>query len=279
VPRDKCPRVKTDPSLGFGGDYPNTTFTLTDRQGFFADIFETWGIEEEWIKFDKRRMSLANGCQFEDEHSVNDYIAWTSLHFHDFPILDGGKVKIHNPKDIISKALPDARGLLNQYRDIKTFAEFEDDLDMFDLTDAGSLPAFGIEEAVVQMEKIVEEANEIAQRLREEFILNMILGFLFFIPFIGPTGGSAVAAGVRSLLRLIGTAGKAGTALYGVVSDPDNAFITVLSTLIGAGFNRGGFRSTANSRRTISTKEYESLGNIKPKLDRINHVRNGMCSL
>ncbi|KAL2193085.1 hypothetical protein P885DRAFT_46060 [Corynascus similis CBS 632.67] len=277
VPRDKCPKVEADPT-GFGGGHPNTTFTLTDRDGFFKDILETWGIEEDWIRFDKRRMSLSNGCQYAGK-DVNDCIAWNSIFFHNFPTMDSDKVKIHNPKVIISEALPDAQGLLNRYRDMKTFAEFEHDIEMSDLTDAGSLPAFAVEEAVVQMEKIVDEAKEIEKRRREEFIVNMIMGFLFFIPFIGPTGGGAIAAGVRTLIQLVGAAGEIGMAVYGIVSDPENAFMTVFSTLMGAGFGRGSFRSAANSRRGMSSTEYNSLGNLKPKLDSLNNLRTGMCSL
>ncbi|KAH7311959.1 family 18 glycosyl hydrolase, partial [Rhexocercosporidium sp. MPI-PUGE-AT-0058] len=277
VPRDKCPRAEFDPT-GFGGGQPNTTFTLTDRDGFFKDILETWGIEEEWIKFDKRQMSLANGCQFADK-DVNDCIAWNSIFFHNFPSMDSSKTKMHNPKDVIVKALPGTQGLLDRYRDMKTFAEFEDDIEMSDLTDAGSLPAFAVEEAVAQMEKIADEAKEIEKRQREEFILDMIMGFLFFIPFIGPAGGGAIATGVRSLLRLIEVGAEVGVAVYSIVKDPNNAFMTVFSTLLGAGFNRGGFRSAADSRRGMSSAEYNSLGNIKPKLDTINNLRGGMCSL
>lgn len=277
VPRDKCPKVEFDPT-GFGGGHPNTTFTLNDRNGFFKDILETWGIEEEWIRFDKRQISLANGCQYAGR-DVNDCIAWNSIFFHDFPTMNRDKTKMHNPKDIIVKALPGTQELLERYRDMKTFAEFEDDIEMSDLTDAGSLPAFAVEEAVAQVEKIVEEAKEIEKKRREEFILNMIMGFLFFIPFIGPTGGGAIATGVRTLLRLIEVGAEVGLAVYSIVDDPDNAFMTVFSTLLGAGFSRGKFRDAANSRRGMSSGEYNSLGNVKPKLDSINNLRGGFCSL
>ncbi|KAK4247905.1 hypothetical protein C7999DRAFT_31717 [Corynascus novoguineensis] len=93
------------------------------------------------------------------------------------------------------------------------------------------------------------------------------LCFLFFIPFIGPTGGGAIAAGVRILIQLVGAAGEVGMAVYGVVSDPENAFMTVFSTLMRAGFGRGSFRSAANSRRDMSSMEYNSLWNPKSKLD------------
>ncbi|VBB80335.1 Putative Glycoside Hydrolase Family 18 [Podospora comata] len=279
VPRDKCPRVEFDPEPGFNSKHPNTTFTLTDRDGFFKDIFDTWGIEKDWIRFAKRQMSLANGCQFLDADKVRDCINWNSIHFHEFPTMDSGKVKLSNPKDVITEALPGAQDLLNRYRDMKVFAEFEHDIEMSDLTDAGSLPAFAVEEAVAQMDKIVEEAKEIEKRRREEFILNMIMGFLFFIPFIGPTGGGLIATSVRGLLTLIGVAGEVGVAVYSVVKDPDNAFTTVVGTLLGMGFSRGGFRGAANTRRGMSSTEYNSLGNIKPKLDTIGNLRGGMCAL
>ncbi|EFQ36789.1 glycosyl hydrolase family 18 [Colletotrichum graminicola] len=277
VPRDKCPKAEFDPT-GLGGDHPNSTFTLTDREGFFKDIHETWGVDEEWITFSKRQMSRANGCQYAGK-DVKDCIAWNSIFFHDFPTMDSGKTKINNPKDIIVKALPDAKGLLDRYRDMKTFAEFEDDLEMSDLTDSGSLPAFAVEQAVGEMEKIVKEASGIEKKRREEFILSMIMGFLFFIPFLGPTGGSAVAVGVRTLLRLIEVGAEVGLAVYSVVNDPDNAFMTVFTTLLAAGFSRGGFRDAARSRRGMSSNEYNSLGNIKLKLDIINTLWGSMCSL
>ncbi|CZS91648.1 uncharacterized protein RCO7_06969 [Rhynchosporium graminicola] len=277
VPRDKCPKVEFV-SPGSGGDHPNTTFTLTDRDGFFTELLNTWGIEEEWITFGKRQMSLANGCKYANE-DVLDCIAWNSIHFHEFPLVDLAKTKMHNPKDIIVKALPGTGDLLNRYRDMKTIAEYEEDFEMSDLVDAGSLPAFAVEEAVAQMQKIFDEAKEIEKKEREEFILNMIMAFLFFIPFIGPTGGTIVATGVRTLLRLVEVGAEVGLAVYAVVNDPDNAFMTVFSTLLGAGFSRGKFRDAASSRRGMSSTEYNSLGNLKTKLDSIQSVRGAVCAL
>ncbi|GKT41013.1 uncharacterized protein ColSpa_01194 [Colletotrichum spaethianum] len=262
----------------FGGGHPNTTFTLDDRNGFFKDILETWGIEEEWIRFEKRQMSLANSCQYADK-DVNDCIAWNSIFFHDFPTMDRDKTKMHNPKDVIVKALPGTKGLLDRYRDMKTFAEFEDDFEMSNVTDAGSLPAFTIEEAVAQMDNIVEEAKEIEKKRREEFILNMIMGFLFFIPFNGPTGGGVIATGVRTLLQLVEVGAEVDLAVYSIFHDRDKAFMTVFSILLGTGFSRGKFRDAANSRRGMSSGEYNTLGNVKPKLDSNNNFWGGFCSV
>ncbi|OHF03717.1 glycosyl hydrolase family 18 [Colletotrichum orchidophilum] len=75
----------------------------------------------------------------------------------------------------------------------------------------------------------------------------MIMGFLFLIFFISPVGGGAIATGLLSLFPLIEGGAAVGAAVYSVVYDPDNAFMTDFSTLLGAGFSRGGFQNAANS--------------------------------
>ncbi|KAI0000739.1 hypothetical protein F4779DRAFT_635570 [Xylariaceae sp. FL0662B] len=72
---------------------------------------------------------------------------------------------------------------------------------------------------------------------------------------------------VHSLLRLIGTAGDAGTAVYDIANNHENDFTTVFSYLAGASLGRAGFRNAANSRRGMTSSEYDSLGGVKTKLD------------
>jgi hypothetical protein len=43
---------------------PNATFILTGPKGFYRDIENTWGIEQEWIRLGKRHMRTNNGCQY-----------------------------------------------------------------------------------------------------------------------------------------------------------------------------------------------------------------------
>jgi hypothetical protein len=103
------------------------------------------------------------------------------------------------------------------------------------------------------------------------------MGILFFIPAAGSAAGAAGLTAVRSMLRLIGTIGEAGMLVYDVVENPDNAFITIFSSLAGAGVGRSGFKNAANARRGMSSKEYESLGNVKVRLDKLTSIRGSSC--
>jgi hypothetical protein len=125
----------------------------------------------------------------------------------------------------------------------------------------------------------VDTANKIKKQEREEMILNFITGALFFIPVAGSAAGSAGLTALRSMLRLIGTAGEAGMAIHDLVKNPENAFMTVFSYLAGAGVGRGGFKNAANARRGMSSKEYESLGNVKVKLDKLTSIRGSSCKI
>lgn len=129
------------------------------------------------------------------------------------------------------------------------------------------------------MEKIVEKADDIKKQEREEFILNFITGLLFFIPIAGEAAGAAGLVAARSLLRLIGAAGDAGMMIHDVIENPENAFMTVFSYLAGAGVGRGGFKNAANSRRGISSKDYDSLGNVKTNMDKGQSIRGLVCSI
>jgi hypothetical protein len=150
---------------------------------------------------------------------------------------------------------------------------------MADLVDAASLPTYSAVEAVEAMEKIAEKADDLKKQEREEMILNFIMGILFFLPVAGSAAGAAGLTAVRSMLRLIGTIGEAGMLVHDIVENPENAFMTVFSFLAGAGVGRTGFRNAANARRGMSSKEYESLGNVKLRLDKLTSIRGASCKI
>jgi hypothetical protein len=150
---------------------------------------------------------------------------------------------------------------------------------MSDIVDATSLPSFSAVEAVESMEKIVAQADDIKKKEREEMILNFIMGLLFFIPVAGEAAGAAGLTAARSLLRLIGAAGDAGMLVHDLVKNPENAFMTVFSYLAGAGVGRGGFKNAANARRGMSSKEFDSLGNVKTRLNTITSIRGNTCKI
>jgi hypothetical protein len=150
---------------------------------------------------------------------------------------------------------------------------------MSDLVDAASIPAYSAVEAVEAMEKIAEKADELKKKEREEMILNFIMGILFFIPVAGSAAGAAGLTAVRSMLRLIGAAGEAGMLVHDLIEDPQNAFVTIFSYLAGAGVGRGGFKNAASARRGMSSREFESLGNVRVKLDKLTSIRGSSCKI
>lgn len=273
---DKCPRVEFELGMLDPGRIPNATFILTDAKGFYGDIAATWGIDESWIKFGRRLVRPNNGCQYDKPGHYEECIDANFNWFRNYPLENDATIEVYNPKKIIGDSLPMANDMLSRFQVLREFADYDEMMLVSDVVDATSLPGFSAEEAVSSMSKIVEKADEIEKAEREEFILGFIMGFLFFIPFVG----EAAAAGMtttRALLRLIGTAGDAGVMIYDVVQDPQNAFMSVFGFLTGAGVGRSGFRKAADARRSMSTKELDGLGNIKLKLEREQNIRVMSC--
>lgn len=268
-----CPQMEFQRSIADGDltPIPNATFTLKDAGGFWKDIGGEYGIEDSWIKFGRRIMRANNGCQYAGE-DINECMDKQNNFFYNYPLAD--KVTVYNPKDVIGDSFSKATDMLDRFKIVRAYGDWDDLMALSDLVDATSLPGYSTEEVVSSMEKIVEKAGEIEKKEREEFILNFLTGLLFWIPFVGEAIGAAGMTTVRSLLRLIGTTGDAGMAIYDIVNNPENAFMAVFSYLAGA-----GFRNAANSRRGITSSEYDSLGGVKTKLDLVERIRGGICPI
>lgn len=272
-----CPRIERGDRDVLDPLYiPNATFHLNDVEGFWKDIGDEWGVEESWIKFGKRHMKSSNGCQYAGE-DVLECIDKQDQWFYNYPLVD--HVEVYNPKDIVGDSFPQATDMLDRFKIVRAYGNWDDQTLLSDLVDATSLPGYSTEEAVASMEKIVEKAGEIEEEERKQFILNFITGLLFWIPIVGEAVGAVGLTTLRSLLRLIGTVGEAGEAVYDVVNDPANAFMTVFSYLLGAGLGRAGFRNAANSRRGLTEAEYNSLSNVKTKLDIVQNIRGAICPI
>ncbi|KAH9871192.1 hypothetical protein J1614_006768 [Plenodomus biglobosus] len=273
-----CPRMEfEDKGLDPNTYIPNATFTLTDSAGFYKDLEATWGIEQSWITFGRRLIKIENGCQFAGSN-VNECMREKNSFFHNYP-RPGDGVEIHNPKKILGDSYPKAAEMLGRFKTMQVAGPYDVDLPMRDLVDAIALPSFSSVEAVESMEKIVAKADEIKKKEREEMILNFIMGLLFFIPIGGEAAGAAGLTGARSLLRLIGAAGDAAITLYDVIQSPENASLAVFMHLAGAGVARAGFENAANARRGMTAREYNSLRNVKVKLDQVISIRGDTCKL
>lgn len=276
IDMDKCPKMEFEIKTIGSTVIPNATYTLTDSAGFYKDLAETWGIDESWIRFDKRHMRTNNGCQYTGE-DVLDCLAKKDNWFFNYPLANNDKIEIYNPKKVIGDSYSKSADMLSRFKIMDWMGDWDEQTQLADLVDATSLPAFSIQEAVESMEKIVEKADEIQKKEREEFILSFITGLLFFIPIVGEVAGAAGLTAVRTMIRLIGGVGDAALTIYDVVKNPENAFMAVFSYLAGAGVGRGGFRNAANSRRGISQKDYDGLGNVKTSLDKVQSIRGIIC--
>jgi hypothetical protein len=79
-----CPRLEFE-DTGFSSiKMVNATFHFTDEDGFWKDLGETWGIEQSWVSFGKRRVQYSNGCQNSGER-VNECMAEANDWWYDYP--------------------------------------------------------------------------------------------------------------------------------------------------------------------------------------------------
>ncbi|UKZ82482.1 hypothetical protein TrVFT333_010271 [Trichoderma virens FT-333] len=273
-----CPTIYKDGPDGvdwLSTKVPNVTYTLTDSDGFYKAIDQSYGVEKDWIKFGNTDVQLTNGCQFEAD--IRECQRKNDKWFWNYP-QPADDIKVFNPKDVIGKSYDKTQDLLERLRLLRAIGSLDAQLDMADVGDAAALPALTVAVAVDSMEKVVKAADKIKKEEREEMIANFIGGVLFFIPFVGEAVDASMVA-IRSALEMIEVAGEAGLLAYSIVLDPDNAFMAVFSTLAGAGLSRESWSKAANERRSMKDGDVAKLGSIKDDLDKINTVRGGMCKI
>ncbi|KAL1603425.1 hypothetical protein SLS60_005012 [Paraconiothyrium brasiliense] len=273
---DKCPKFEFEVPALHGDTIPNATFTLNDETGFYNELQENFGIEKEWVVLSKRTIRINNGCQYAGEDVLN-CIERSNNFFYNYPMPSNDKIKVYNPKDIINGSSGDSDDLLERVKIMATASRWDEELTDTDMVDSTSLPTYSMEQAVSAMQSIIDEANEIEKKEREEMILNFITGILFWVPFAGEIGTGLTA--LRSVIRLIGAVGDAALLVYDIVQDPDSAFMSVFSYLATAGVGKSGFKAAASYRRIIVKKDYESLGAVKTRLDKVESIRGSMCTL
>ncbi|KAF2003786.1 glycoside hydrolase family 18 protein [Amniculicola lignicola CBS 123094] len=279
VSMDKCPKMEFQVKTISNIDVPNATYSLTDSSAFYNDIYDTWGIEESWIEYGKRLMKIANGCQFSED-KVLECMEQRNSYFRNYPLSKADdKIEIYNPKDIVGDSYLKATDMLERFRIMAIASELDSQLAFSDLVDSTSLPAYSTVEAVAAMENIVELANDIKKKEREELIMNFITSLLFFIPFVGEAAGAAGLTAARSIIRLVGATGDAALTVYDIVENPKNAFMTVFLYLAGAGLGSGGFKQAADARRQMNPNDLANLGNMKRSLDRVETLRGKMCPI
>ncbi|KAI0190106.1 glycoside hydrolase family 18 protein [Astrocystis sublimbata] len=274
-----CPTVYKNGPQGidyFNTVVPNVTYTLHDSKGFYSAITKDYGIEKKWIKFGNVDVKFSNGCQYTGE-MVKECMEMMDDWFRNYPV-PADTIEVFNPKDIVSKSYDKFQDLLFRLQLLSKIGDLDLLLSSQDVADASSLPALTIASAIDSMDKVVEQAKEIEKMEREEFIANFLGGILFFVPFVGEALGPALAA-VRVALTIAEIAGEAALLTYSVVSDPDNAFSAVFSTVAGAALSRGSWGKAARERRGLSDQDSKKLGSVHADLMKIENIRSGLCTI
>jgi hypothetical protein len=204
----QCPITPKGGGVGFPSwvtVIPNATYVLRNKDAFYKQVYEDYGIEKSWVDFVQLLVRSWNGCQHAlTEEEFRQCVRKRSDWCYNYPSL--GKIDILNLKDLIGNGYKASRDLLRRRMIWQNNAEFDSEMPWAELADAGALPAFTIDEAVAKMDRIVESVNKIEEKERKSFILDFISGLLFFIPFVG-SGASAGLSSLRGTFSLIGTAG------------------------------------------------------------------------
>ncbi|KAG8408038.1 hypothetical protein J3459_018274 [Metarhizium acridum] len=274
----KCPQQQHTLEMISTETTPNATFHLQDEERFWKDIGSKYGIEEAWIAFGRRHMKTSNDCQYAGK-DILKCIDQNDVWWYNYPIAVDDKIKVYNPKKIFGDSIDKITSLAENLEIIKDLNIYDTLMPWSDVVDAASLPALTLQAAVENMKSIIDEAEEIVKKQKEEFILNMVMGILSFIPVVGEAAGSAGLTAARSMLRLIGATGDAGMIVYDIVKDPSNAFMAAFGYVLGAGVGRSGFRDAANSRRAVRPRELVAVGSLKIDLQRIQTSRKNICYL
>lgn len=173
------------------------------------------------------------------------------------------QIDVPNPKDVISKALPQIQNL--QVALSATWADImlgmwegKDD----DATQALSMPVFMIVQAVNSMQQVKDIGEKAEEEEKKDLILTIVTALLLFVPFIGDVAEAVVdMAWLGRALALISDAGNVALTAIDIVSNPEGAPILILNMLL-AGNSRTpkGFADMARSRRAIKPEDLSMMG-------------------
>jgi putative lipoic acid-binding regulatory protein len=287
-------------------------YTLRDANGFYDALNKTFGIAKDWVGFEDLDNSSTQcpggggghpgngpnparrGLDAEDaDHDHEDYdesqsqshskiqkrCARRGARFKGIPHgLD--KYDVPNPKDVITKAMPNMQDLVIQ------LAAREVELAMGDyngtVSDTGqalSLPVFMMAESIEQMKQAKEKGKELKDKKDIEF-LEKVLGIVFmFLPFIDELGPELLL--FEGIATGVGFLGDTALAVKDIIEHPENAFMDVIGIVTEAAFLRTGkgYKDAADLRRGMDSALIEKSGKtIKQLDDKLQDVLGKACS-
>jgi hypothetical protein len=234
------------------------TYTLKDRDGFFADLLNNYGITEEWVEF---------GDQRDQRHCGTRGCPIVNRHFKGIP-MRSDDINVQDPKEILEKGFDGFTTLqdtiLGYYFQMLsgTYAGYTSDV-IEVLVMPASL-AVQASEAMAQVAIIGEEEEEAE---RKSLIITIFSAILFALPVVGEGLGVATSTILRTigrLITLVGATGDGALSAYSIYEDPKNAPLAILAILSngagGLGRTPESMKNLGRLRRGMSADDLPKLG-------------------
>ncbi|KAJ5248888.1 hypothetical protein N7468_000339 [Penicillium chermesinum] len=256
------------PKPGIGMNY-GATYELIDEDGYNAKLGDL-GLEPDWVVLADYTYKYAYEAQRYGEVDRE----WS---IHNFPTKNES-MEVPNPKDIITKGLPNMDDLRTQLSATMMDIMLGQWINgtAADAVQVYSAPIFLMMQAVDGMAQVKqlgtkeeedEEDEEAERKRKKNFILLIISVVLMFVPVVGEE--FAAAAGLATLARSMAIAGELANgayALFDTIDDPSSAVVNVLGMLFGLGNiakiarDGKGIASAAKVRTAMKSSEVSSLG-------------------
>lgn len=217
----------------------------------------TYGIEWDWVVFKESNLDLTCTPPMEK-------VGCLALHrkYEGFPVkAPGSDIKIANPKDIMTQAMPHIQNLTENM----VMAQIELALGLWmgltdDVVQSFLMAVFLLSQAVTNMQNVVDVAEKYKEA-KKEIINNILMGTLLVLPFLGELDMIADSLlSISRIITMIGDAGIGAMTVYSVVEDPKMALLTILETLLMYGMrNLGDFNRMGTARRDMTKDDIKSI--------------------
>ncbi|KAH8894676.1 glycoside hydrolase, partial [Thozetella sp. PMI_491] len=276
---EPCPPDYSKRGVGQGDPETDTTWwsMRPDREEqFYADIYAATSIDRDNLKI----ADVMNGAW-----DCNDFDSCHWEHWDMGIVVPNGydKDDVLNPKDTATAAhdnLVDVPSQLTTIIGQIKGGTYEGSAD--DLVDTLAIPLAMLEEALANMDLVVDIADEIEEEKRKAIILAFLSAILFFIPMVGEVASAlGAAAAIARIAALLGEIGNAALDIYSIVDDPSNAPLAIFLLVTGAVslLDVAKIAKAAGFRRAVAEEDVGKLGeNVATKVQKIDRVKN-FCKL
>lgn len=253
---------------------PSIAYTLTNEDGFFAEILDKYGIGKSWIIFGNLTVHIHPGCAYAGE-DVEECMRLYNTFWSGFPMT--GTINVQDPKDLIAPMYDNSVALASLLRSTRDFAAVTavEGATTGDLVDAASITALMTDAAVYNMGQVVETTDEISADERQNIIFNFIMGALMLIPAAGVVLDAALLALMATIIRSLGILADVALSMYDVIQSPESGIWILfdLLTLAAGSKSPKDLGAAGAQKRGLSNDDLNGLKPHRGGLDKIEACR------